>query len=132
MNGIDLEKLKEFLRLRDEAAELTAQASQKRAAAAELEKELSEQFAASGVQNINCDGSTCYLRIERYANARKEHRQQLVAWARNNGFDDMVVLQASSFKSWCREYIGENGELPEEIAGMVDLHENVKLGVRKS
>lgn len=100
----------------------------------QMNEKLTEQFALSGVQNMSVNGSTVYKHVEKYANAKADCRQQLVAWARANELDDMIVVQPQRFKSWCRERLeDENGRgLPEEIADMVEIFEKVSLRVRKA
>jgi hypothetical protein len=95
---------------------------------------LTEQFAANGVQSINIDGCTVFLRLERYANARPQCRSELVAWARASGLDDMIVVQPQRFKSWCREQLDSEAcgfALPSEIAGMVNVFETAALRIRR-
>jgi hypothetical protein len=94
--------------------------------------QLTEQFALLGVQSMNVNGSTVYKNVERYANAKPECRRQLVEWARENGLDDMVVVQPQRFKSWCRELLeGEDGGLPAAIADMVEVFEKPSLRIRR-
>ena len=94
--------------------------------------QLVEQFALLGVQSMNLHGQTVFKNVDRFANAKPECRQQLVAWARENDLDDMIVLQPQRFKSWCREQLeGPEGALPDEIAGMVEIFEKASLRIRK-
>lgn len=130
-DGLNMDDLKRYLELKGELDELSEQASQRRAEMTLIESRLLEQFALNGLQSMNIDGCCVYHNVEKYANAKKEFRPQLVEWARRTGLDDMIVLQPASFKSWCREQI-EQGELPAEIAGMVDIFEKPSLRVRKA
>jgi hypothetical protein len=132
--NIDMGDLADYLALKDHLDELNAQAAQTRGEMSQVEERLVEQFALSGVSSMNVNGKTVYRNVEKYANARKEHRGELVAWARENGLDDMIVLQPASFKSWCREQLeGDDATgLPTEIAPMVDIFEKTSLRVRKA
>lgn len=98
-----------------------------------INEKLTEQFGLLGLQSTNVDGQTVYRNVEKYANAKPECRQQLVAWARENGLDDMIVVQPQRFKSWCREHMeGDDGGLPVAIAEMVDVFEKPSLRIRRS
>lgn len=96
-----------------------------------INEKLTEQFGLLDVQSMNVDNRTVYRNVEKYANAKPEHRQDLVKWARENELEDMIVVQPQRFKSWCREQI-ENGGLPEEIASLVDVFEKPSLRIRRS
>lgn len=100
----------------------------------QINESLVEQFALLGVQNMNVNGSCVYRHVDRYANAKAEFRGQLVAWARENDLDDMIVLQPARFKSWCREQLeSENARgLPPEIFDMVEIFERASLRIRKA
>lgn len=132
--GLDMEQLEHYLILKDLLDDANTEAARLRAEMSQVEERLVEQFALCGVSSLNIKGKTVYRNTEKYANARKEHRTELVAWARDNGLDDMIVLQPQSFKSWCREQLeGDDAAgLPAAIAPMVDIFEKVSLRVRKA
>ncbi len=130
--GIDTTDLDELLQLREEIDEINAVLGERKKTLKAIESRVAEQFALNGVNSMNVNGSTIYRHTEKYANAKKEHRSELVDWARENELDDMIVLQPSSFKSWCKEQLQDAGGLPAEIAEMVDVFEKSSVRVRKS
>ncbi len=129
---VDFADLKELLRLDAEIAELSEAADRARAARSVVEKRLVEQFATSGVQSLNVDGRSVYLRVEQYANAKPEFRGELVAWARDNDLEEMIVVQPQRFKSWCKERLDSPEGLPAEIADKVNVFQAAAIRSRKS
>ena len=132
--GVDTKAVEALLAANELASTLTELSNQVSALKSQINEQLTEQFALLGVQSMSVNGSTVYKNVEKYANAKPEHRRELVEWARRNELDDMIVVQPQRFKSWCREqFENENTRgLPEEIAGMVEIFEKVSLRIRKA
>jgi len=134
MSGIDQDDVVAFLDLSEQIGTMNEQLNQLKAARGKIEERLVEQFMVNNVQSMNVNGSTVYRHTEQFANCKADCRQQLVAWARENGLDEMIVVQPARFKSWCREQLNdqENGELPPAVAEMVEIFEKQSMRVRKS
>ena len=129
---ITLGDLREYLRLKACLQELADEAAELRAEMRPVEERLAEQFIMGGVQNMSMDGHTCYVSVDKYANAKRDCREKLIEWARESNMEDMIVLQPASFKAWCKEYISEHGDLPVEIQEYVNVFEKATLRVRRA
>lgn len=130
--GVDFDAIKRVIELDEEIGELSAKANQLKAERTRLEEMLVEQYAMNGLTSMNCDGRTLYRNVEKYANAKAECRDQIVEWARREGLADMIAVNPARFKSWCKERIQEDGNLPAEIADKVTFYERVSLRNRKA
>lgn len=132
--GVDTKAVEALLAANELSATLTELSNQVSGLKSQINEQLTEQFALLGVQSMSVNGSTVYKNVEKYANAKPEHRQALVEWARANELDDMIVVQPQRFKAWCREQLeGENTRgLPAEIQGMVEIFEKASLRIRRA
>ena len=130
--SIDMDAIKRILELKQEIDETNDRLSGLKAERAQLEAELTEQYALNGVTSMACDGHTLYRTVDRYANAKPECRQEIVEWARQNGLDDMIAVNPARFKSWCKEQMDDNETLPASLVDKVTFFEKVNLRVRKS
>ena len=104
---------------------------------AEIEPKLLEEFGLAGIQNVNCDGLTVYVKREKYINKKSEKdgvtTELLLERLKENGFSDLCheTYSASALKSRMLEIL-EVGDIPEGVAACLNVSEGLKLGTRKS
>ena len=86
--GVDTKAVEALLAANELASTLTELSNQVSALKSQINEQLTEQFALLGVQSMSVNGSTVYKNVEKYANAKPEHRRELV------GADDQCSRMA--------------------------------------
>lgn len=99
----------------------------------ETEAKLVELMVAEEMQNFTRNGQMFYLQTKTYASAVAERKQELYEWLKNNGFGDMVVetVHPQSLAAFVKEQM-DDGELPQELAELVNVYEKTAVGIRKA
>lgn len=96
------------------------------AAIRQLDAQLLDQFAESGVKRLNVDGITLYTRVDRYVTKRKDVATETVIEAmRLAGLGDLCSesYSASALKSRVVEMLTAGEELPAELAECLSIGE---------
>lgn len=137
---MDMDKVKRYRDLRVAAASAGAESKGLTAEADALERQLIEQYAEEGVQNIRVDGSTVYLERKVYAQKEKGPDGEVVETSAVTealiaaGLGDFVTptYNVNTLSAYLRE-LDEQGEpLPEALVGLVRPAEVFKLKHRKA
>lgn len=125
-----LQKLKEHKkRLEDETKSVNAEIE-------EVETQLAGLMVDQEMQNFTRNGRMFYLQTKTYASAVAERKQELYEWLKENGFGDLVVetVHPQSLSAFVKEQMDEadDGELPQELAELVNVYEKTSVGIRKA
>lgn len=128
------ETIAEFCALDRRRRELEDELEEIKRRRASLESMLLENFHDLGLQNMNVDGMTLYIRTNQYATKRSDvTMEQVCQVIRRLGRSDMVSegYHPSSLKSWVKELL-ENGEVPGELSEVLNIGETYSLQTRKA
>lgn len=100
----------------------------------ETESKLVELMVAEEMQNFTRNGQIFYLNSKVYASAVADRKLELYDWLKENGYGDLVyeTVNANSLAAFVREQLEEADELPEGLAGMVNVFEKTTVGIRKA
>jgi len=123
-----LQKLKEHEKqLEDETKSVNAEIE-------EVETQLAGLMVDQEMQNFTRNGRMFYLNTKVYASAVAERKAELYEWLKENGYGDLVyeTVNANSLAAFVREQLEEADELPEGLAGMVNVFEKTTVGIRKT
>lgn len=125
--------LREYVRLRTEADNLKTRLEVVEQHRKELEPAILEWFASSGVNRINVDGVTVYVRRELWASAKDGDKVQAAAALKASGMEDYVspTFNVQQVSAYFRELDREGVEPPPELAAAFKVTETFKLAARK-
>ena len=126
------DRLKELRGVKDDLAEQT---KANNAEIERTERELSDLMAQEEIQSFKRAGTLFYLTSRTYASPLVGQREALFDALRAQGHGDIIVenVNANTLSSFVRERIAENGDsLPAWLEGVVNTHEKVSVGLRKS
>ncbi len=100
----------------------------------ETEAKLAELMLEEEMQNFTRNGRMFYLNTKVYASAVAERKAELYEWLKENGYGDLVyeTVNANRLAAFVREQLEEAGELPEGLAGVVNVFEKTTVGIRKT
>ena len=126
------ELLKRYITVTEEKKAMELKAKQLGADLEKLEQVLIEDFAASGVQNMNLDGHTVYMHRQLWASA--PDAEQAIAVFTELGLEDLVQTSVPSqrLSAWVREQDKEGKEISEPIQRVIKITEEQSLRVKKS
>jgi len=132
---MDMDRVREYVRLRRRQAEADAQAAAVKQQADELEQRLLEEFAQDGVQNMNVEGTTVY--VHRSLNASVDpayEREQVIERLRDAGLDHFVrdSYNSQTLSAWFRDLDREGEPLPPSLEGVIVPFERFSLRTRRS
>lgn len=135
---MDTADVRMYVALRRRVKELEAQAKGVKDEANELEQRLLDEFAQESVDRITVDGTTVYLRTQRFASipegvTKEELVEALEADPHSRGLVSKN-FNWNSVHAHVRELIGESGDdpLPEHLQGLVKVTETFNLRTVKS
>ncbi len=123
-----LQKLKEHKKqLENETKSVNAEIE-------EVETQLAGLMVDKEMQNFTRNGRMFYLNTKVYASAVAERKAELYEWLKENGYGDLVyeTVNANRLAAFVREQLEEAGELPEGLAGVVNVFEKTTVGIRKT
>lgn len=133
--GLVDKTLKEFVELETERRELKDRLKKVKAKQSKLEEELLEKFQESGVQSLNIDGLTVYLRRQLWAYPPSENKEEFYQILKDTGYGDFVreTVNTHSLSALFREAEdNEFSEIPTEIREKVNLSEKFSVRTRSS
>lgn len=131
---VDIFKLAAKLReLRERKKKLQDELKEVNAAIDQCEQALAEEMISQEVQNFNLDGRTFYLSTQVYASPKADRKYELYQWLKDNGYGDMVqeTVHSRTLSAFVKELLDE-GELPPELAEMVNVYEKTVVGMRRA
>lgn len=81
------------------------------------------------LQNFTRNGLTFYTTTRIYV--RPKDKERLFAWLKENGYGSLVqeTVNANSLSAWYREF---EDDAPEDLADLVEVYEELKIGMRKA
>lgn len=133
--GLDMDRVREYVRLRRRERELGAQAEEVKAQADVIEQALLEEFAQDGVQSMSVDGMTVYLQRTLWARLSDgATREQAIDALRDAGLDHFVAesYNTQTLSSWLRDLEREEEPLPEALVGVIEGSEKYAIRTRRS
>jgi seryl-tRNA synthetase len=134
--GVSMETLRALIKLDEEVKSLEEEIKGLRADRERLQKEVLEQFAANGVDNMRVDGRTVYRSLTVRASVPAENREQVCDALKAIGLGQLVSVGVNAqtlsaqVREWCDESAGGLG-VPAEIAGLISVYEDRKVSVRR-
>jgi len=114
---------------------LAGQTKENNADIERIERELSDLMAQEEIQSFKRAGTLFYLTSRTFASPVAGQREALFDALRAQGHGDLIVenVNANTLSCFVRERIAENGDsLPNWLEGVVNTHEKVSVGLRKS
>jgi hypothetical protein len=102
---------------------------------ADVEQQLVDMMISEEMQNFTYSGKLFYLNQQVRVSPRAEVKEKVFAWLKDNGYEDLVyeTVNSNRFSAFCKELMEENdGELPEDLAGLVNVFERTAVGMRKA
>lgn len=132
---MDIEKLRDYVRLRRREAELKAQMESIKKEADDLQHELLEQFGQDGVSSMTVDGMTVYLHRQLWAGAVEGvPKDTVVEVLKSVGLGHFVTesFNVQTLSSYVRDLEREEEELPEELADVIAVREVYGIRTRRA
>ena len=87
------------------------------------------------LESLKRNGRTYSLRVETFASAKPETKDELFEALRNNDAGELVQEQvnAQSLRAFVKELkINNDGEIPAWISDFINVYEKSKIAIRKS
>jgi len=134
-NTIDLQMADRLQELRDEKAHLETALKETNALIEAVEQDLVAAMLTAELDSFKRNGHTYSLKIETYASAKAECKEELFEALRNNDAGDLVQEQvnANSLRAFVKELKANNDdEIPSWIVEYINVYEKSKIAVRKS
>ena len=134
-NNIDLAMADRLQELRDEKEQLEISLKETNAMIEAVEQDLVAAMLTAELDSFKRNGHTYSLKIDTYASAKAECKQELFEALRNNNAGDLVQEQvnANSLRAFVKELkANNNDEIPEWIIDYINVYEKTKIAVRKS
>jgi len=130
--------LEEFVNLSHRLRDVDDETDAIKKRLAEIEPLLLEEFGLAGIQNVNCDGLTVFVKREKYVNKKSVQdgvtTELLLERLKENGFSDLCheSYSASALKARMLELLENECDIPRGVAECLNISEGIKLGTRKS
>lgn len=122
--------------LRSEKKRLDELTKKNNLAISSIEEWMINEFIKSGgTTKFSRNGNTFYYTTKVFVSPNKSRKEELYDWLTNNGFDHMVQtnVNTNTLRSAVREMMDDNdGDVPDDIAELVNVYEQPTIGVRKS
>jgi len=129
---MDMNAVKEWMRLDAEAKALDAEAKEIKNRRDEIAETLSEEFVEDGVASIKCDGRTVYLHVDTYASCGGDVPSVLAA-IQAEGIDGLTTVNSSKLRALVKEESPERFIINHPgLAGLVKIEERVSIRSRAS
>jgi hypothetical protein len=124
-----------YLDARKELEESDEKMKRTKARVAELERMVVEDWAASGTTQIRIDGRTIYTRRDLHVNTPAANRVALLVAVRAMDMVEMIAdpgptVQPAKLKAFVRECLHDGNDVPDVIAGLINVHQEQRLSVR--
>lgn len=104
---------------------------------AKIDTAMVERMVDEEVESFKRDGRTFYITSGRaFASPRAGMKEALIEWLSKNDHDAIVApsVNAQTLGSLCKELAdaSETGELPDDLAEIVNYHRPTTVGTRKA
>jgi len=134
-NKIDLQLADTLQELRDAKEHLEASLKETNALIEDIEQDLVQAMLTAELDSFKRNGHTYSLKVDTFASAKAECKDELFKALRENNAGDLVQEQvnANSLRAFVKELKANNDdEIPEWIADYINVYEKTKIAVRKS
>lgn len=133
-NNIDLTMADRLQELRDEKEQLEISLKETNAMIEAVEQDLVAAMVTAELDSFKRNGHSYSLKVDTFASAKAECKEELFEALRNNDAGDLVQEQvnANSLRAFVKELKANNDdEIPEWIAEFINVYEKTKIAVRK-
>ena len=134
-NKIDLQLADTLQELRDAKEHLEASLKETNALIEDIEQDLVQAMLTAELDSFKRNGHTYSLKVDTFASAKAECKDQLFQALRENNAGDLVQEQvnANSLRAFVKELKANNDDnIPDWIADYINVYEKTKIAVRKS
>lgn len=134
-NSIDLQMADRLQELRDEKEQLELSLKETNAMIEAVEQDLIAAMVTAELDSFKRNGHTYSLKVETYASAKADRKEELFEALRNNNAGSLVQEQvnANSLRAFVKELKANNDdEIPEWIVDYINVYDKTKIAVRKS
>ena len=134
-NSIDLQMADRLQELRDEKEQLELSLKETNAMIEAVEQDLIAAMVTAELDSFKRNGHTYSLKVETYASAKADRKEELFKALRNNDAGSLVQEQvnANSLRAFVKELKANNDdEIPEWIVDYINVYDKTKIAVRKS
>lgn len=134
-NKIDLVLIDDLQDLRDKKEQLETELKTINNTLEEVEATLIDAMVTAELESLKRNGRTYSLRVETFASAKPETKDELFEALRNNDAGELVQEQvnAQSLRAFVKELkINNDGEIPAWISDFINVYEKSKIAIRKS
>ena len=134
-NSIDLQMADRLQELRDEKEQLEMALKETNGMIEAVEQDLVAAMVTAELDSSKRNGHTYSLKIDTYASAKADRKEELFEALRNNNAGDLVQEQvnANSLRAFVKELKANNDdEIPEWIVDYINVYDKTKISVRKS
>lgn len=117
--------------LRERKEELKAKTEENNAEIDRVERELLEQMQVNELQNFKRSGKQFICSSKVWASA--VDKDKVYAWMKENDYGDLVkeTVNANSFNSLVKEWLDQDGFVPDAVADFINVTERATIVVRK-
>ena len=133
-NNIDLTMADRLQELRDEKEQLEISLKETNAMIEAVEQDLVAAMVTAELDSFKRNGHSYSLKVDTFASAKAECKEELFEALRNNDAGDLVQEQvnANSLRAFVKELKANNDdEVPEWIVDFINVYEKTKIAVRK-
>lgn len=134
-NSIDLQMADRLQELRDEKEQLEMALKETNGMIEAVEQDLVAAMVTAELDSFKRNGHTYSLKIDTYASAKADRKEELFEALRKNNAGDLVQEQvnANSLRAFVKELKANNDdEIPEWIVNYINVYDKTKISVRKS
>ena len=134
-NKIDLQLADTLQELRDAKEHLEASLKETNALIEDIEQDLVQAMLTAELDSFKRNGHTYSLKVDTFASAKAECKDELFKALRENNAGDLVQEQvnANSLRAFVKELKANNDDnIPAWIADYINVYEKTKIAVRKS
>jgi len=134
-NKIDLQLADTLQELRDAKEHLEASLKETNALIEDIEQDLVQAMLTAELDSFKRNGHTYSLKVDTFASAKAECKDELFKALRENNAGDLVQEQvnANSLRAFVKELKANNDDnIPDWIADYINVYEKTKIAVRKS
>lgn len=134
-NKIDLVLIDDLQDLRDKKEQLETELKTINNTLEEVEVTVVDAMVTAELESLKRNGHTYSLRVETFASAKPETKNELFEALRNNDAGELVQEQvnAQSLRAFVKELKTNNdGEIPAWISDFINVYEKSKIAIRKS
>ncbi len=134
-NKIDLQLADTLQELRDAKEHLEASLKETNALIEDIEQDLVQAMLTAELDSFKRNGHTYSLKVDTFASAKAECKEELFQALRENNAGDLVQEQvnANSLRAFVKELKANNdANIPDWIADYINVYEKTKIAVRKS